>query len=339
MGAQVAAKSVVGRLGWTGGTLIVTGWMGFMFATAVAAVVPAAHALTAPVVCQAPYTHFVIHTNPFSYGNGTTTGYTLNFTCANDAGAQRPVGGPAQIWLLWAFGWAASLVLAAVFHAVRLLVRGRGAWPAVLVTLAVMAAGIYALTTVPYSSNDYVAPGSHAASARRAVDLTTAPLPAPADPARVSPIGPSSLFAQKRLAPVLRKLTKGFGVDASVVQLAIYPGELEMVVTDSNDNARLVTASAGGTVMVGQPIPFSGPRQAVNLSQITARAIAQIEHSLGQDHGGVPVRRMERFVLDLSHNLAQWRIYATRVVRYYGTLLDGSGLWQITRTGATHYLF
>jgi hypothetical protein len=341
VGVQAAAKSAVGRLGWTGGTLLVTGWLGFMFATALAAVFPSVHALTAPIVCHAPYTHFVVHTNNFSYGNGTTTGYTLNFTCANDAGAQRPIGGPGQIWLLWAFGWAASLVLAAVFHLVRVLVRRRGAWPAVLVTLAALAAGIYALTAVPYSNNNYIPAGGHVASARQAVDPTTAPLPPPSGSAVVSPSDPSSLFAQKGLIPVLRKLITAFGASASVVQLAIYPGELEMVVTDNNDNARLVTASAGGKVTVGQPRSFNGSRQAVNLSQISAPAIAQIEHSLRQARstGGVPIKRIERFVLDLSHNLAQWKIYASGIVRYYGTLLDGSGLWRVTRTGATHYLF
>ena len=332
---------MVGRIGWTGGTLIVTGWLGFMFATAVAAVVPPVHAVTAPIACNAPFTHFVVHTHNFSYGNGTTTGYTLSFTCANDAGVQRPVGGPPQILLLWAFGWAASLVLAAIFHAVRVLVRGRGVWPAVLVTLAATAAGIWALTTVPYSNDNYVAPGSRVASARHAVDLTTAPLPPPTGSAAVSPSDPSSLFAKKGLNGVLRKLTTAFGANASVVELAIYPGELEMVVTDNNDNARLVTASAGGKVTVGQPSPFSGSRQAVNLSQITVRAIAQIERDLEQakSTGGVPIKRIERFVLDLSQNLAQWRIYATGIVRYYGTLLDGNGLWRITRTGATHYVF
>ena len=247
-----------------------------------AAVFPAVHAVTAPIVCHAPYTHFVVHTNGFSYGNGITTGYTLNFTCANNAGVQRPVGGPGQIWLLWAFGWAASLVFAAIFHAVRVLAHGSGVWPAALVTLAATAAGIYALTTVPHSNGDYVAPGSHGASSPHPADLTTAPLPPPIGSARVSPSDPSSLFGKKGLMPVLRKLTTGFGANASVVQLAIYPGELEMVVTDHNDNARLVTASAGGIVTVGQPSPFSGSRQAVNLSQITARAIAEIEHDLGQ---------------------------------------------------------
>jgi hypothetical protein len=211
----------------------------------------------------------------------------------------------------------------------------------VLVTLGATAAGIYGLTTVPYSNGDYAAPGSHGAAGPRAVDLTTAPLPPPTGSAVLSPSDPSSLFAKKGLMPLLRKLTSGFGANASVVQLAIYPGELEMVVTDHNDNARLVTASAGGTVAVGQPSPFSGSREAVNLSQITAGAIAEIEHDLGQDRsvGGVPIKRIERFVLDLSQNLAQWRVYAAGVVRYYGTLLDGSGLWRITRTGATHYLF
>lgn len=341
MGVQVAAKSALGRLGWKGGTLLVTGWLGFMFATAVAAVFPSVHALTSPIVCHAPYTHFVVHTNNFSYGNGTTTGYTLNFTCANDAGAQRPVGGPAQIWLLWAFGWAASLVLAAIFHVVRVLIRGRGAWPAVLVTLAALAAGIYGLTTVPYSNDTYTPAGAHVASSRPAVDLTTAPLPPPTGSAVVSPTAPSSLFAHERLVAVLRKLTTAFGASASVVQLAIYPGELEMVVTDNNGNARLVTASAGGKVSVGQPHSFNGSRQAVNLSQIRAPAIAEIEHDLRQARstGGVPIKRIERFALDLSHNLAQWKIYARGIVRYYGTLLDGSGLWRITRTGATHYIF
>ena len=346
MGVRAGAKSVFGRIGWTGGTLIVTGWVGFMFATAVAAVVPSVHAVTAPIVCHAPYTHFVVHTNPFSYGNGITTGYTLNFTCANDAGVQRPISGIGQIWLLWGFGWAGALVLAAIFHTVRVLVRGGGVWPAVLVTLAAMGGGIYALTTVPYSNNTYVAPGSHGVSAsgvstQHATDLTTAPLPAPTESAGVSPTDRSSLFAEKSLAPVLKKLTDAFGASASVVQLAIYPGELEMVVTDNNDNARLVVASVGGRFNVGQPSSFSGSRQAVNLSQITPRAIAQIEHDLRQDQsaGGVPLKRVERFVLDLSHNLAQWKIYAKGIVRYYGTLLDGSGLWQVTRTGANHYLF
>jgi hypothetical protein len=338
---RAAGKSVFGRIGWTGGTLLVTGWLGFMFATAGAAIFPGVHAVTAPIACNAPYTHFIVHTHNFSYGNGTTTGYTLSFTCANNAGVQRPTGGPPQILLLWAFGWVASLVLAAIFHAVRVLVRGPGMWPAVLATLVATAAGIWALTTVPYSNDNYIAPGSHVASSGHAVDLTTAPLPTPTASAGVSPTDPSSLFAARGLTPLLTKLTRAFGAHGSVVQLAIYPGELEMVVTDNNDNARLVTATSRGKVTVGQPSPFSGSRQAVNLSQVTARAIAQIEHDLVQakSTGGVPIKRIERFVLDLRQNLAQWRIYATGIVRYYGTLLDGSGLWRITRSGSTKYVF
>ena len=81
------------------------------------------------------------------------------------------------------------------------------------------------------------------------VDITTAPLPRPT--VTLAATSPASLFAARNLAPVVKRLIKHFGSHDLIVQLAIYPGELEAVITASGGRAwgrrSPLTARAAGS--------------------------------------------------------------------------------------------
>ena len=95
-------------------TIIATGWLGFMFATAVAALFPSLQLLTAPILCHAPYSHGVVQVHDYSYG--TTSGYTIFMRCANAAHQEKGTSVLEVVGLLWVFGWAAALVLRGIYY-------------------------------------------------------------------------------------------------------------------------------------------------------------------------------------------------------------------------------
>jgi hypothetical protein len=85
---------------------------------------------------------------------------------------------------------------------------------------------------------------------RGVIDITKAPLPVPTSPM----LGTSarSLFNAANLQPVVHELNKRFR-NQSVVQLAIYPGELQAVIINGDNQARLVTTDPHGSL--GSDLP------------------------------------------------------------------------------------
>jgi hypothetical protein len=105
------------------GTVIVTGWVGFMFATAVAALIPSLQLLVAPILCHGSYGHGVVQAHDYSYG--TTSGYTTSLRCANAAHQETGTNGIAVIGLLWLYGWVAALLIRGVYYWGKFLI-GKG---------------------------------------------------------------------------------------------------------------------------------------------------------------------------------------------------------------------
>jgi hypothetical protein len=197
----------------------------------------------------------------------------------------------------------------------------------VWVAAAALAIGVGLIAT-PKRGSRLIATAAASPGVPR-TDLTRAPLPRPAGPAVMAPTNQLSLFRAARLTTVLGALTARYGSTASVVQLALYPGQLELVIAD-NDSARLVTADALGGVTRSPQSDFSGSRQAVSLSQISGQVPAELAHEIA-DRGGVPLSGLDRFVLDLSDApTAHWLIYPSGGGTFYRALLSGGGLDKIT---------
>ena len=102
-------------------TIIVTGWLGFMFATAVAALIPKLQLLAAPILCHAPYSHGVVEVHNFSYG--PTSGYSTSLRCANAQNQEQGTSVVLVVGLLWLYGWAGALLIRGVYYWGKFLVK------------------------------------------------------------------------------------------------------------------------------------------------------------------------------------------------------------------------
>jgi hypothetical protein len=102
-------------------TIILTGWLGFMFATAVAALIPSLQLLTAPILCHAPYGHGVVQVHNYSYG--ATSGYATTLRCANGFHQEHGANLFAVIGLLWLYGWVGALAIRGVYYWGKFLVK------------------------------------------------------------------------------------------------------------------------------------------------------------------------------------------------------------------------
>ncbi len=109
---------MVKRPSWL--TLILTFWVGFMFATAVAALFPSLRLLAAPILCRAPYGHGVVQVHDFSYG--PTSGYSLSLRCANAAHQEKATSWLAVIGVLWLLGWVGAFVIRQIYYWLKVLV-------------------------------------------------------------------------------------------------------------------------------------------------------------------------------------------------------------------------
>jgi hypothetical protein len=166
-------------------------------------------------------------------------------------------------------------------------------------------------------------------SGSQPTDITRAALPRPAGAAVIAATDSASLFRSSNLARVLNGLTHRFGPNENVVNLALYPGSLELVVADGNGHARLVSATAAGTPSIGDTVTFEGSRQAVNLSQLSPTVPQRLAREI-QQRGGVPTRKLDRFELDLSGGLAHWQVYPTSGSTHFKALLTGRSLIRIS---------
>jgi hypothetical protein len=173
---------------------------------------------------------------------------------------------------------------------------------------------------------------SQGSSPKAQVDITRAALPRPTGAAVISADDPGSLFKASNLAPVLAQLARRFGSDGNVVALALYPGQLDAVIAGDDDQARLVTAGTTGTLTVGSPVSFEGARQAVDISQLSAAVPQRLAKGIDL-LAKVPATGLDRFVIDLSGQLARWRVYPIQGSADFEALLTGGEIRQLTLTG------
>jgi hypothetical protein len=173
-----------------------------------------------------------------------------------------------------------------------------------------------------YSYSFYDPPG---------VDITTAPLPNPT--VTLTAASPASLFAAHNLAPVIKRMTARFGSHELIVQLALYPGELQAVVA-ANGEARLVSATYSGSLKVGPQASFSGSRSGIESSQLVPGVIQHLT-KLIVAKGKVPLADIDRFVLtnSLPHGDSGWNIFVKSGTTRFRSLVLGDQLVMITLHG------
>jgi len=169
-----------------------------------------------------------------------------------------------------------------------------------------------------------------------AIDITTAPLPSPT--VALTATSPRSLLLAGNLATVLSKLTARFGSQDLIVQMAIYPGEVEAVIAGNNGEARAVTATYTGALTVGSLAAFEGPRDGIDFSQLVPGVIQRLTEQI-TTKGKVRLGSISRFVLanSLAGDNAGWTVYLTSGSTRFQALVLGSDLQIITPSG-THDL-
>jgi hypothetical protein len=165
------------------------------------------------------------------------------------------------------------------------------------------------------------------------IDITTAPLPSPA--IALPATSPDSLLLAGNLAPVLGKLTARFGRQDLIVQMAIYPGEVEAVIAGSNGEARAVTATYTGALTVGSLAAFEGSRNGIDFSQLVPGDIQRLAELI-TTKGKVRLASISRFVLtgNLPGGNAGWTVYLTSGSTRFRALVLGNDPQVITPSGA-----
>lgn len=164
---------------------------------------------------------------------------------------------------------------------------------------------------------------------RGVIDLTKAPLPTPTS--SLAATSPASLFYARNLRPVVVALDSRFH-DQSIVQLAIYPGELQAVIVNGDNEARLVTSGLNGKLTVGPALSFNGSRNAIYPEQLNP-AVPERLANLINLRGGVALARLARFELYFSGQDAGWNIYPISGAIRFQALLQGDSLNAITANG------
>jgi len=165
-----------------------------------------------------------------------------------------------------------------------------------------------------------------------AIDITTAPLPRPA--VGLAATSPASLLLSANLAPVIKSLIARFGREDLIVQLAIYPGELEAVIAGSDGEAREVNATYTGALTVGPLVSFDGPRNGIDFSQLVPAVIQQLT-GLFTTKGKAPLASISHFVLNnsLPGGNAGWTVYLTSGSTRFQALVLGGDPQIITPSG------
>jgi len=161
------------------------------------------------------------------------------------------------------------------------------------------------------------------------IDITRAPLPTPT--ASLAATSAASFFHARNLRAVVAELDRRFG-GQSIVQLALYPGELQAVIVDSDSEARLITAATGARLTVGPPSSVNGSRNAIYPSQLDP-AVPERLASLISLRGGVPTARLARFVLYFTAQDAGWNIYPVSGAIRFQSLLTGDSVKAFSPAG------
>jgi len=182
------------------------------------------------------------------------------------------------------------------------------------------------------STDPDIATESFSFSDPPAIDITTAPLPSPA--VALAATSPDSLLLAGNLASVLGKLTARFGTQDLIVQMAIYPGEIEAVIAGSNGEARAVTATYTGALTVGPLTAFEGPRNGIDFSQVVPGAIQRLTELI-TTKGKVRLASISRFALtnSLPGGNSGWTIYLTSGSTRFRALVLGGDPQVITPSG------
>ncbi len=162
-------------------------------------------------------------------------------------------------------------------------------------------------------------------------DITTAPLPRPT--VSLSATSPSSFLVARNLARVVRQLTARFGTHDLIIQMAIYPGEVQAVVA-ANGMAWPVSATSAGPLKVGPRSSFNGSRSGIGFSQLVPGVITGITRLI-VSKAKIPLSRIDRFVLtnSLPHGDSGWNIYLTSGTTRFQCLVMGQDLIKITPSG------
>ncbi len=207
----------------------------------------------------------------------------------------------------------------------------------------------YAWDAPPATGSGTTSSPSSASADGATTPAATATSPAQADTADVTrtlparPLGvfaamkasnPRSLFHATNLKLMLAALTRRYGADIAVVQAAIYPGEMDLVVAKPS-GALVVRADIAGRVDVSDNHEFSGTRDAVNLAQIRP-SVPQLLVTRIAHHGGVPLSAIDRMALrtGLAGDLAGWRITARKTPVSFTALLTGDRLLRVSPSGS-----
>jgi hypothetical protein len=164
---------------------------------------------------------------------------------------------------------------------------------------------------------------------RGVIDITKAPLPVPTS--LRSATSAESLFETANLTPVVKALNARFH-NQSIVQLAVYPGELQAVIINNQGIARLVTTTPQGALKLGTPLGIKGSRTTIYPSQIVPSAVKQLARLISS-HGGLPLGRISRFVLTMRGGDAYWDIYPVSGRIRFEALIDGTSPIVITAHG------
>jgi len=168
-----------------------------------------------------------------------------------------------------------------------------------------------------------------------AVDITTAPLPSPT--VTLTATSSHSLLLARNLTPVVKELLARFGSQDVIVQMAIYPGEVEAVIA-GNGTARPVSVTYSGPLTVGPEASFNGSRSGIDFSQLQPDVIQQLTELI-TSKGGASLGSVSRFVLtnSLPDENSGWIIYLTSGSTRYQALVLGEDPEVITPSG-THAL-
>jgi hypothetical protein len=164
------------------------------------------------------------------------------------------------------------------------------------------------------------------------IDITTAPLPSPT--VSLAATSPGSLFLASNLAPVVKKLIARFGSQDLIVQMALYPGELEAVIAGNGGEARAVSVTYSGALTVGPLVSFDGSRNGIDFSQFVPGVIQHLT-GLITAKGKVPLASISRFVLtnSLPGGNSGWTIYLTSGTTRFQALVLGNDPQIITPAG------
>jgi hypothetical protein len=158
------------------------------------------------------------------------------------------------------------------------------------------------------------------------LDITTAPLPRPS--VSVGAASAGSLFYARNLRKVVTSLAARFTANDLILKMALYPGEA-IAVIGADGQAQLVTAHNSGTLTVGPQTSFDGQRSGIEISQLDP-AVPQRLARLIAKRGRVPISKLDRFVLALPGDLADWQIYPSAGQTWFKAHILGDSLKQIS---------